>query len=147
MLLKKGYLEVIIKPTIDNGKIFVQGHHSMRNEAFDIIKDSVFCIFYYYRKHRRLYVMQNSTQENAFKLPEMSNTGSLLYRLKSRKLDHMKNALHLLEKEHRLFIYQGENKPFFNALVNLIYSNRNTTSNILMLYEIYQKKERICLKK
>ncbi len=147
MLLRKGYLEMIIKPVIDNGKIFVQGLLLQKNETFEVNKESLFCIFYYYKKHRRLYVMQNVKQEKTFRLPEMSNAASLLYRLKSRKLDHLKNALFVLEKKHRLNIYQGENKPFFNALVNLIYSNRNTTSNILMLYEIYQKKERICLKK
>lgn len=147
MLLRKGYLEVIIKPVIDNGKLFVQGLLLQKNDTFEVIKDSLFCIFYYYKKHRRLYVMQNVKQENTFRLPKMSNAASLLYRLKSRKLDHLKNALFVLEKKHRLNIYQGENKPFFNALINLIYSNKNTSSNILMLYDIYQKKETLCLKK
>lgn len=140
---------MILKSTIDNGKIFVQGLLLQKNNTFEIIKDSVFCMFYYYKKHRRLYVMQNVIQERGttFKLPEMSSKGALLYRLKNRKLDHMKNALYVLEKEHRFNIYKNENKAFFNALLNLIYSNKNTTSNILMLYEIYQKKEKLCLKK
>ncbi len=125
------------------GKLFVSGPiDPIKDNMVHISIDGIYVFFLYYRKHRRAYVVstKQNTIEKQILLPFCSQPFYLLYSVRGRMLDHLKNALFFLEKIHFKRIYKITNMHFFYFLLNLIIAKKNTNTNLLLLYDIYSLK-------
>ena len=131
--------EITIETKTPFGKIFVYGPiDSTQDEKVHISIDALYVLFIHCRHHRRAYVVstQRHTTERKIQFSFCSDPLYVLYSVKGRQFDHLKNALYYLENIHFKRIYARNNAQFLYLLLCLIMTKKNTSSNISLLYDM-----------